>query len=300
MLRKLVVDNYRLFRNKEIEFGDLTLLTGFNATGKSTILEILYLLRLRVLSIKHLVKNPISKGSSTDIVNISLIYNNNKELNFEFKGNELKLLSSSSFDRKELSNYNLFDKRDFAYINPSDKPIDLKYFREVEVYNTQLLYPGTNSLNLVDQLNYWMSSLISGFDIYEQDSLSRGTLYLRAILIDLLMLKPGSLILLENPEAYLHPSTQSKLAKLIAQVVRSGVQIVVETNSENILDGIRVEIKRQAIEFKSLLDTKINFFRKSPTNDLEILSPKIDEDGRIDKWPQGFFDQTEKDLLLLL
>ena len=32
----------------------------------------------------------------------------------------------------------------------------------------------------------------------------------------------------------------------------------------------------------------------------EIISPKIYQDGGIDKWPDGFFDQAENDLMELL
>jgi predicted ATPase len=31
----------------------------------------------------------------------------------------------------------------------------------------------------------------------------------------------------------------------------------------------------------------------------EIISPNIDQDGRIDEWPEGFFDQRENDLMEL-
>lgn len=52
----------------------------------------------------------------------------------------------------------------------------------------------------------------------------------------------NALIIIENPEAHLHPYSQSMLGKFLALIAENGVQIVIETHSEHIIDGCRIEM----------------------------------------------------------
>ncbi|MCY4232656.1 MAG: AAA family ATPase [Bacteroidetes bacterium] len=63
-------------------------------------------------------------------------------------------------------------------------------------------------------------------------------LYLRHILI------PGDILIIEEPESHLHPEMQIEVIRLLARVVRSGVQVVVTTHSEWVLDEIATIVQR--------------------------------------------------------
>jgi predicted ATPase len=39
----------------------------------------------------------------------------------------------------------------------------------------------------------------------------------------------------------------------------------------------------------------IHFFRQRSENMAQVISPTIDNSGNIDTWPDGFFDQFDKD-----
>jgi predicted ATPase len=109
-----------------------------------------------------------------------------------------------------------------------------------------------------------------------------------------------TLILLENPEAHLHPKGQSKMGELIALAASCGIQIILETHSDHVLNGIRRAVKHNKLDADKV---QINYFERylkkgQPTT--EIITPRIYQSGGIDKWPDGFFDQAEKDLMDLL
>ena len=67
-----------------------------------------------------------------------------------------------------------------------------------------------------------------------------GLSYTLPVLVALLASKPGSLVLLENPEAHLHPRGQMAMGDLLARAAAAGIQAVVETHSDHVLNGVRL------------------------------------------------------------
>ncbi len=49
---------------------------------------------------------------------------------------------------------------------------------------------------------------------------------------------PGDMLIIEEPEAHLHPAAQTQIAKTLARLVRAGVKVVVTTHSEWLLSEI--------------------------------------------------------------
>lgn len=47
------------------------------------------------------------------------------------------------------------------------------------------------------------------------------------------------MIIMENPEAHVHPAGQRILGELIARAGQGGVQIIAETHSDYIINGVR-------------------------------------------------------------
>lgn len=113
--------------------------------------------------------------------------------------------------------------------------------------------------------------------------------------------KKDTFILLENPEAHIHPKGQSALGELIAKVASTGTKIILETHSDHIISSIRVATKYNLINHD---DIGINFFRIVEKNTnvfvTENTEINIDKDGRFDKYPEDFFDQFELNLERLL
>lgn len=105
-------------------------------------------------------------------------------------------------------------------------------------------------------------------------------------------------VIIENPEAHLHPSAQSKLGKFLAKMAYAGVQIIIETHSDHIINGIRIAIKNKEISNNDVIFNSFSKGEELGENFVEEIY--IDENGRLNKWPEGFFDQYEKDMMELI
>ena len=114
--------------------------------------------------------------------------------------------------------------------------------------------------------------------------------------ITAMLTPPGTLCLVENPEAHLHPRGQTRMAELAVHAARSGVQIIVETHSDHFLDGVRIAVRDGLITPEQ---TAVHYFERMDGS-VRVTSPDIDSDGRLSEWPEGFFDQHEENLVKLL
>ncbi len=111
-----------------------------------------------------------------------------------------------------------------------------------------------------------------------------------------LMSPPGSLCLIENPEAHLHPRGQTKLADLAVRASLAGVQVIAETHSDHFIDGVRIAVRDGLI----LPDQAAFHYFERDGGKTVVVSPQVDADGRLSSWPAGFFDQHEENLARLL
>jgi predicted ATPase len=97
------------------------------------------------------------------------------------------------------------------------------------------------------------------------------------------------MLIVENPEAHLHPAGQSRLGRFLARVAGSGVQVIVETHSDHVLNGVRLA----AVADSSVPanDVIVHFFDGDT-----VLPIDLGARGDLSAWPTGFFDQIEDDL----
>jgi predicted ATPase len=133
---------------------------------------------------------------------------------------------------------------------------------------------------------------------YRPTNVGFGLTYSLPIIVACLAARPGSLLLLENPEAHLHPQGQVALGELLALAASDGVQIIVETHSDHLLNGIRLAVKKARLSCDRVV---LHYFtRPIETGESQIQSPSVLPDGRLSNWPKGFFDQWDKSLDALL
>jgi predicted ATPase len=188
-----------------------------------------------------------------------------------------------------------------------------------------LKHPDSSSLSLLDNLDKWMSEISPGIRIHAElqpamnivslnyafqqgteitadfkpPNVGFGLTFVLPVLVTLLRSHPGDLVIIENPEAHLHPAGQSVIGKLCAIAAKNGVQVFVESHSDHFLNGIRVAIREKIIPSE---DVKVFYLERRATSFHEtiVVNPKIDENGRIDIWPNGFFDEGDRLLEKLL
>ena len=113
------------------------------------------------------------------------------------------------------------------------------------------------------------------------------------IIVAALAAEENDLLLIENPEVHLHPAGQALMGEFLAEVANGGVQVLVESHSDHVLNGIRRAVKKKTIAHS---DVSLHFFNPRGGEAAQVTSPTIGPDGNIDHWPEGFFDQFDKDL----
>jgi predicted ATPase len=116
-----------------------------------------------------------------------------------------------------------------------------------------------------------------------------GVSYALPIIVAGLLTQPGDMLIVENPEAHLHPAGQSKLGRFLANVAGSGTQVIIETHSDHVLNGTRLAIAQDRSLPES--DMMVHYF-----DDGGATPIIINDRGELDYWPAGFFDQIETDL----
>lgn len=184
------------------------------------------------------------------------------------------------------------------------------------------IHPSDSAANLRRQFNAWAGDLFPGAQAnaqrlgstrlvqlelrnHEADKWRRpanigyGLSYAFPILVAGLIVRPGQILIIDSPEAHLHPMGQSRIGAFLAMLAASGVQVILETHSDHVLNGVRLAIKQGVLNPK---DAAVHFFNPRPRNSEEpahVVSPLIDRNGNFSEWPGGFFDQAEKDLAKL-
>ena len=123
-----------------------------------------------------------------------------------------------------------------------------------------------------------------------------GLTYAFPIIVQLLAAKAGDVVTIDSPEAHLHPQAQSRMGRILATFAVSGIQLLVETHSDHVLNGTRLAVAEKTIGSSEL---GLLFFSGARNESHGVSIPRLDENGRIHDWPEGFFDQIDNDVALL-
>jgi predicted ATPase len=130
-------------------------------------------------------------------------------------------------------------------------------------------------------------------DFHRPINVGFGLTQVLPIIVGALTAGAGDLLLIENPEVHLHPAGQALMGQFLVEVAAAGIQVIAESHSDHVLNGIRRGIKSGKLKGS---DTALHFFQpRSDSND-QVMTPQMDDQGKIDHWPTGFFDQFDKDL----
>lgn len=190
----------------------------------------------------------------------------------------------------------------------------------------ELRHPHSSSLSLLDSVDGWMAELSPGIRVrasahrdlnsvslsysfvqgrevtaeFRPQNVGFGVTFVLPVVTALLRAERGDLIIIENPEAHLHPAGQSILGRLCAVAASNGIQLCIESHSDHFLNGIRVAVRNGQIP----ADLVRLFFMErdshGTTHSTTVQSPSISKDGRIDFWPNNFFDEWDRQLEQLL
>jgi predicted ATPase len=122
-----------------------------------------------------------------------------------------------------------------------------------------------------------------------------GVTYALPVIVAGLTAPPGAMLVVENPEAHLHPAGQSQMGVYLATMAAAGLQILVETHSDHVLNGVRRAIGELGV--LNAGDAMIHYFDVDNSIPPQILL--FSSGGGVSDWPRGFFDQYQMDVAAL-
>lgn len=359
MITSLGIRQFKRFAEASFTLRPLTVLTGLNGTGKSTVIQTLLLARqladtpgtsvVRLngpyglaLGEAHELLHPDAPDS---VIGVTLECDGGgsvRDLAFTVPDEQalyLEVVASVEGAPPELCGRgNAFtylcaerlgprDQLDVSAEHPDHLGVGVRgeytaqvlALHESRTVREELRHPDTESTHgvtvLRTQVEMWASDIIRPIEISAQwppgitastirfrepgllseairpANMGFGFSYALPVIVAGLLTRPGDTLIVENPEAHLHPGGQSQLGRLLARVAGAGAQVIVETHSDHVINGVRLAVAEDgSIHPDSAL---IHFFGAEAAGSVPIgLTGK----GELTDWPDGFFDQIERDL----
>ena len=130
-----------------------------------------------------------------------------------------------------------------------------------------------------------------------------GLTYVLPIIAALLSTPKGGMVVIENPEAHLHSKGQANLMKLIVAAAQYGIQIIIETHSDFVLNGVLINAKNYERGQKGIDKDNViiyHFEKDLQTQLSTAVTIHVKENGELEKQPNDFFDQMSLDINSLM
>ncbi|WP_100158354.1 DUF3696 domain-containing protein [Proteus columbae] len=192
--------------------------------------------------------------------------------------------------------------------NPKDAQIDPR------------LHPDEEQTSLNRQIDAWLKEISPGISVTSQlfeeastsvnifvqngnrnlksQNVGFGVSYALSIVTALLFTRPGGLVIIENPEAHLHPRGQSYLGRLIALTAQAGVQVIIETHSDHLINGMRLMPRLNKVDCEKIKIYQV--VADSTEKCSKVIPITVTPQGELSEWPTDFFDQQLIDMDILM
>ena len=292
MIKEVSLRGFKSFLDETISISQLTVLTGLNSSGKSTVIQ-----ALRILgNVAQNRYNPLLEGHGTidelqntyakEPFEIEAIYDKIDDIDVSdsisytagdggiFGGGfpNLIYVSADRFGPRTsipiASDYQLDDRGDNV-LNCIDH-----YWNTI--LDKSLIHPNSQGETFEFNLEAWLGTISPGvrfksniiktsdssyseFNGHRAKNVGFGLSYTLPIIVALFIstIEKGSVVLLENPEAHLHPSAQTSIAEYLAKVALShaeaGADIVAPSD---MMDG-RIQALREILDENGYYNTMI-------------------------------------------
>ena len=372
MIDKIVAKNFKSFKDLSLGLRPLTVLCGTNGSGKSSVMQLLLLLkenaRAGIGDIDAKLNSYfINLGRQKDV--LYRWADAERKCSFEIESRDGRyascadmLDSTSDYDFIALhssveNNQGLATwlNKDIRYLSADRLPphthheffkyeiiarhvgrkgenaVAILYDMGDEEVPEALCHDSSGDATLKGQVNAWLKDVSFGVSLsteqagdqvnlqvnyggaklgkgFRPENVGFGISYVLPVLVMILTARKGECLLIENPGAHLHPQGQAQLGRLIAKAAAYGIQIIIETHSDHVVNGIRVGCKKRADEHPEECAADgdatyyggviINFFERVAESSDELAAQyskvtpiRIESNGELECYPEGFLDE---------
>lgn len=122
-----------------------------------------------------------------------------------------------------------------------------------------------------------------------------GHSYILPIVLAVLTAPKDSLIMIENPESHLHPSAQTRMGEFLSRAANEGIQVIIETHSDHLMNGIRIACRNKIIT-PDKIEMDLIGRETAESKEHTRFHIKLNDDGTVVSWIPGFFDEWEEAL----
>ncbi len=381
MITSLSLKNFKCFESVDnMDFKQITLLTGSNGRGKSSILQSLLLIAQSFRSGKNIefiklngrfvclgtYNDLLSKTAKNNLISIGFKSDDPDENDVEFvckpleRKNRMADLESLIITYKDGSKRNLVNKvggndddnsnltsatskgstsavavvnqlRNLYYISANRVGPTNYVSRNDEVTDGQIGIHGEyviNTLNdsdgdLIQRVAVEISTIMGGASVkvdeidteylkllldswddndgFKPVNVGFGYSYILPLVILPLVVESGSKLVLENPEAHLHPGAQSRLMNFLIRVAKEkNLQLFIETHSDHIVNALRIGVKKSLCTIEQNDATIIHIGRDENNCTSIFWQINIDREGNLSDYPAEFMDEWTNQMLNLV
>ncbi|RKG70223.1 DUF3696 domain-containing protein [Corallococcus exercitus] len=367
MIRGITLKNFKRFRECPLPLRRMSVLTGLNGAGKTSVIHALLLLRQasarhpspefvslngpfglalgEALDVLHGTAEP-EEGITIEVDTEELNQNSwmfsveeqGRSLNLQImqrperapavlsgKGRLFNYLCAERLGPRDVLGADSVALSELGVGHQGEFTAQVLSVLEREVIRAGRLHPQTEErggvTTLRKQAEWWISSTVRPVEIDAQwfttsnvtairyktpgvrsewtrpTNMGFGVSYALPVVVAGLLAPPGGIFIVENPEAHLHPAGQSAMGDFLVRIAADGVQVIVETHSDHVLNGIR-----RAIGERGLLaadEAIIHFFEGTAEAQPVVSRIDVRSTGDLSAWPAGFFDQMDTDLAAL-
>lgn len=171
-----------------------------------------------------------------------------------------------------------------------------KFVEQVQTHLSYILHGASIKIKDSDteRIELFLNSK-DGNDTFKPVNVGFGYSYVLPVIVATLLASKDSMVIIENPEAHLHPAAQSRITQfLIDKAKENHLQIIIETHSDHVVNGVRIAMRENEIEPK---DAHILYF--SDTKPF-IKMITCDENGSLSDYPDDFLDEWTMQMLKLV
>lgn len=332
MIKKISITNFKDIKEENIDIRKLTLLMGGNSTGKSTCLQaILDALYYSSSEARTILQDydfsfdaMANKYENAKEYRVLIEDENGNEIDCKdtkegekycMNGTELELEKNVFYLGANRLGYSKFERvsKDW-HVGTQGEYIfgDFHKNKSTPIAEGLRILPDSDTLSA--HLDYWLSKIlktpfrmdtidVTNTDVavsYKADQISSlspaqlgvGVSYVAKVILMCLRANPGDVLLIENPEIHLHPAAQAALGEFLVYVVNAGIQLVIETHCDHLINMIRYKV----YDGKLSNEDVVIYYKENIQN--PFVKIELDKNGRyLEEIPAGFFDATLSEMM---